>query len=112
MLVKTLDAHDLHDVMVRCGRDNFSSYGYSELIDYFDSYGEPVELDPIAIACEFSEDSVLGVWEDYGYLFPDFPRPSIDSDEFSEWCNAFIEELNWYTWAVLLDNGNVIFREF
>ncbi len=112
MLVKTLEARDLRDMMVHFDRDYFSFEGYSEIIDYFDGFGEPVEVDPIAIACEFTEDAVLSVWEDYGYLFPDFPRPSIDSDEFSEWCNAFVEELNWYTWAILLDNGCVLYRDF
>ena len=112
MLVKTFDAHDLCNEMIRCGRDNFSFYGYSELIDYFDSYGEPIECDPVAIDCEFNEDTPLNVWNDYNHLFRDFPNPDVHSDDFNEWCNAFVEELNWYTWAVLLDNGNIIYRDF
>ena len=112
MLVKTLDAHDLHDVMVRYNRDNFSFDGYSEIINYFDSFGEPVELDPIAIACEFTEDRAIAIWEDYKHMFADFPKPDIYSDDYEEWCKGFAEELNYYTWASYLDNGNIIMRDF
>ncbi len=112
MLVKTLDARDLRDMMVHFDRDYFSFYGYSELIDYFDSYGEPVECDPVGIACEFEEDTPENIWEDYSHLFKDFPEPDTCSDSFNEWCLAFVEELNWYTWAVLLDNCAIIYRKF
>ena len=112
MLVKTLDAHDLKDAMIRLNRDNFTFEGYSELIDYFDSFGEPVEFDGIAIACEFTEDRAIAIWENYKHLFHDFPNPDIYSDDYEEWCKGFAEELNWYTWACYLDNGNIILRDF
>jgi hypothetical protein len=40
--------------------DNFSYEGLGALFDYFKSMGD-IEFDPIAICCEFSEDTVEGI---------------------------------------------------
>jgi len=50
--------------------DNFSNEGLSVLFAFFteleDSTGEPMELDVIAICCDFSEEPVSDVLENYG----------------------------------------------
>jgi hypothetical protein len=55
--------------------DNFSREGLVQLFDYFESYendtGEEIELDVIAICCEYSEQSWQAIASDY----------SIDIDE-------------------------------
>ena len=54
-----------------CGRaDQFSYEGLGILFAYFEQYeedtGEPIELDVIAICCEFSEDSYENIADLYG----------------------------------------------
>jgi hypothetical protein len=44
--------------------DNFSYEGLRALFDHLESMGD-VEFDPIAICCEFSEDTVENIARDY-----------------------------------------------
>ena len=50
--------------------ENFSNEGLSVLFDFFteleDSTSEPIELDVIAICCDFSEEPLSDVLENYG----------------------------------------------
>ena len=48
--------------------DNFSNEGLSELFHFFEDMGQDIELklDVIAICCEFSEEPLTDVLEDYG----------------------------------------------
>lgn len=49
--------------------DNFSYEGLSALYEWFtelEEQGEPMELDVIAICCEFSEEPLQDVLENYG----------------------------------------------
>ena len=49
--------------------ENFSYEGKRALYDYLEEYGEstgePVELDVIALCCEYSEDTIESVLENY-----------------------------------------------
>ena len=49
--------------------DNFSREGLVQLFDYFESYekdtGEEIELDVIAICCEYSEQNWKNIADDY-----------------------------------------------
>ena len=49
--------------------DNFSYDGLSILFDYFEQYeedtGEEIELDVIAICCEWAEDSLENIASNY-----------------------------------------------
>lgn len=38
-------------------RDNFSRDGLALLFEFYDSIGEPIEFDPVAMCCEWSEYS-------------------------------------------------------
>jgi hypothetical protein len=50
--------------------DNFSREGLEQLFDYFEEYekstGEEIELDVIAICCDFSEDTFENIADQYG----------------------------------------------
>jgi len=78
--------------------ENFSNEGLSVLFDFFteleDSTGEPMELDVIAICCDFNEEPVSDVLENYG----------LDS----------VDELHDNTMVVGFTNGgeNVIYQVF
>jgi hypothetical protein len=77
--------------------DNFTNEGLSALYDWFieyeDSVGEPMELDVIAICCEFSEEPLQDILDNY----------NLES----------LEELQDNTLVIAeLDNGNVVYQVF
>lgn len=62
----TVTLFDFRDAFRQCGRQDQFSYEALELLfDYFeeleDSTGQEIELDPIAICCEYSEDSPASI---------------------------------------------------
>ena len=77
--------------------DNFSREGLEQLFDYFESYerdtGEEIELDVIAMCCEYSEQSWQAIASDY----------SIEIDE-----NENEEEQAQQVMNYLCDNTSVI----
>lgn len=69
-IVQTLDKYDFADAFKRCNRQsNFSYEGLEVLFDYLESYsddtGEPVELDVIALCCEYNENSIEYIISSY-----------------------------------------------
>lgn len=58
MIVDIMTIHDFVDYMLEC-TNSFSLDGLKALFEYLedlsDDIGEPIELDPIAIRCEYSE---------------------------------------------------------
>jgi len=50
--------------------DNFSYEGLGHIFDYLEEYeestGEQIELDVIAICCDFNEEPIADVLENYG----------------------------------------------
>lgn len=59
MIIQTIStASQFRNAFEACGRgDQFSYDALNMLFEYFDDCGEQVELDPIAICCEFDEMS-------------------------------------------------------
>lgn len=55
--------------MERIRPDNFTYEGLKALSEYFEEYeestGEEIEFDPIAICCEYTEDSIKNVLSNY-----------------------------------------------
>jgi hypothetical protein len=49
--------------------DNFSYEGLGALFDHLESMGD-VEFDPIAICCDYCEDTVETIAENYGLELP------------------------------------------
>ena len=73
MIYQTVNFSMFCDAFRSLRPDNFSYEGlqalYNYLEDMADSTGEPMELDVIALCCEYQESSVDEVIESYG--FPD-----------------------------------------
>jgi len=71
-MIKTINEYDFSKAFHNMGRgEQFSSSGLDALFKYFqmleDSVSEPIELDVIAICCEYAEyDSLAEFQEDYG----------------------------------------------
>ena len=61
-MIQTISVYDFRDAFKRCGRGEQFSYEGLELIfdyieEYEDSTGEQVELDVVALCCEWCEQS-------------------------------------------------------
>ena len=67
MLYQTIDtASQFRDQFHRCGRgDQFSYEALGLLFDYLNDCGSDVELDVVAICCEFSEDTSESIADYY-----------------------------------------------
>ena len=66
----TVNWYEFRDAFTRMGRENNFSYnGLRVLFDYFEQYeedtGEEVEMDVIAICCEFNESTPDEIRADY-----------------------------------------------
>jgi len=71
---------EFRDLFQQIRPDNFSYQGQKILFDYFEEYenstGEEVDLDVIAICCDFSEDSFENIANQYGIELD----PEMDED--------------------------------
>jgi hypothetical protein len=72
----TVNKYDFERAFADADRkENFSYEALGLLFDYFEQYeedtGEEIELDVIAICCEYSEDTVKGIAEAYGLELPE-----------------------------------------
>ena len=70
-MFQQIDEYDFIRAFEQVRPDNFSRAGLSALYDYFEQLeediGNPIELDVIAICCEYSEyESLEEFQEDYG----------------------------------------------
>lgn len=66
----TIDLYDFRDAFHRMGRaDQFSYEGLRILFDYLEEMerdiGEELELDVIALCCDYSEDTIESIAENY-----------------------------------------------
>jgi hypothetical protein len=98
----TINKSQFRDEFMRMGRkDNFSYDGLGILFDYFEQYeehtGEEIELDVIAICCEFCEETQDEIRANYD-------APS-DKDLIT-----FLEQ-NTYVVGVT-DDGSIIYQAF
>ena len=93
------------------GRENqFSREALSGIFDYIESYeedsGEEIELDVIAICCEWSEESPKEIAESY-----DIDISECDDEEDIE--RTVMDYLDYHTsGGILLDNGNIVYVQF
>lgn len=103
MLVKKVSFNDFLEEFKEYGReDNFSYQGKKALFEYLneleEDLGEPMELDIIAICCDFTEyESLEEFNDDYGYTIDD-----IDS----------INDIYDYTIVIPIDDESFIIQDF
>jgi len=73
MIYTTIDnASQFYREFQRCNRgDQFSYEALVLLFDYFDDIGEDIELDVIAICCEYAEESAKDIARNYDLDFSD-----------------------------------------
>lgn len=89
-IVMTVDKHDFVDAFKRCNRqDQFSPEGLEVLFDYLenlsDATGVDLELDVVALCCEYYESSIEELIDNYNI---DVSDAEGDEDEIK----AIVEE--------------------
>lgn len=110
-MINTVTFSDFCDAFRACGReDQFSYEGQQLLFDYLeeleDGTGEPIELDVIAICCDFSEGSADGIAANYGIDLTDCE----DDDEKQE---AVLNYLEGETSVVgITKAGDIVYLQF
>jgi hypothetical protein len=87
-MIQTINIFDFRDAFYRMGRtEQFSNAALKIIFDYIEDYerdtGEQVELDPIAICCEWGEDTPEGIAYDHdidleGIEEEDIPQAVMD----------------------------------
>ena len=97
-IVMTVDKHDFIDTFKRYNRqDQFSYEGLKILFDYLDNLsddiGEPIELDVIALCCEYYESSIDELIKNY-----DIDVSDADGEE--EEIKSIVEEYLQYNTSV------------
>ena len=104
-MIQSINKYDFERAFVDYNRtDNFSYDGLRALFNYLEDYeedtGEAVELDVIALCCDYCEyDNALEVAIAYGYT------PDEDEDEKEE---AATEFLNDNTTLITFEGGVII----
>lgn len=89
---KTVSLHDFRDAFRLAGRmEDFSYEGQGLLFDYLEEYesgsGEELELDVIALCCEYGEDSIGDIAANY-----DIDLAGQDDDQARETVRDYLNE--------------------
>ena len=78
----TVSEYEFYDAFRKIRPDNFSAIGLHLLWQYFEDYeedtGDEIELDVIAICCEYSEAHITEIADDYGI---EIDADGLDEDE-------------------------------
>ena len=107
----TVTVSDFRDAFRNYGRQDQFSYEALGLLhdwleEYKDSTGEEVELDVIAICCEFAESDPEDIASDYGIDISECE----DDDEIKETVEAYLQD---HTSLVgITSSGSFVFQQF
>ena len=94
-IVMTLDKHDFADAFKRYNRqDQFSSEGFEVLFDYLENLsedtGESIELDAVALCCDYYESSIQELIDNYNIDLSEVDED--DPDSIIEVVREYLEE--------------------
>lgn len=103
---RTIDLYQFIEAFTDCNRKNqFSASALETLFDYYEEIesetGEEIELDVIAICCDWAEYEEQELIDEYGYLIEEEEK---DVEEIAE-------ELNGRT-TVIETDGNYLVQTF
>ena len=114
-LIQKIDSSDLYHMAARMGcADSFGYAGWRAIGEYLeqlsDDLGEDIEVDIIAICCEyFSADSVEEFWEEYGKFIDAEEWEQMNDEEKLE---AVEDYLNERTSVVVCSADCIIWQAF
>jgi glycine cleavage system regulatory protein len=82
----TLNLNEFQNAFDRMRPDNFSYEALGLLFDYFEGLDPDMELDVIAICCDFSEDHPETIAENYSINLD-----GVDADDITQTVTDFLE---------------------
>ena len=96
---QSINEYDFLKAFKECRPNNFSRAGLFALYDYLkqleDDIGEEIELDVIALCCEYAEyDSLAEFREDYG-------------EDYNT-----MQDIEYHTTVIMIDNESFIIQQF
>lgn len=108
MIYSTIDnASQFRDQFHRCGRGaQFSYEALGLLFDYLNDCGSDVELDVVAICCEYSEDTPLSIAELYGIEID----TNENEDEIMQQVKDFLESVTIMIGET--SDGKLVYQQF
>ena len=106
-IIQTITLSSFVGAFQRMSRgEQFSHSALEALFDFYDSLGEDVELDPIAICCDWCEyGSALEAALEYGYE----PDSDLDAEEQGEDATDWLADR---TFVLPADSGSVVVASF
>jgi len=113
----SVDFYDFRKAFERCDRANqFSSEGLSVLFDYLEQYeeetGEDIELDVIALCCEYQESTFAEVANEYSLVI-DYDDCTDEEERAELLKSEVLDYLNEHTSVCgEVSDDSVIFAEF
>lgn len=103
---QTINKSQFRDAFSDMGRgEQFSYDALGLLYDYLEEMDEDFELDVIAICCDFSEDSIEDIANNYDIDLSEFE----DEDEKKE---TVLEYLNDHTSVVGETSSGIVYQQF
>jgi hypothetical protein len=107
----SINKYDFRDAFKIAGRENnFSYHGLGVLFDYFEEYeestGEEIELDVVAICCEYSEDYCSDIADNYSIDISD----CIDEVTTVETVMAYLQDHT--SVAGVTEDGTIVYAQF
>lgn len=109
LVITINDAYELKKRFEAANRDYFTVEACDELIELFNMDGENVELDIIAICCDFTEETPEYIIDNYDNIEEIAAARDEDGGIDME---RLMEALNYYTYAANLGNGNILYQNF
>jgi len=114
---QTVSYYGFVDTFMSIRPENFSRQALTAMFEYFEEYedssGEEMELDVVAICCDFSEyDSAIAAAREMSDFEPDAQRDDFTSDEEDEYLECLekeaMEYLENHTTVIRFDGGIVV----
>jgi hypothetical protein len=88
-MIQTINVSGFRDAFRAYGRaDNFSYEGLSALFNYLEEVDPDFELDVIALCCDYAEETVAQIAENYGLELP----ANETEKEHADAVRAYLEE--------------------
>lgn len=112
-IVQTVNFHQFHQAFIDMDcKDQFSYKGLSILFDYLDDLSEdinqPIELDVIALCCEYAEEHYKDIADNYGI---DLSKANEDEDGEFEIVVEYLHE-NTSVCGYDGETGNIVYALF
>lgn len=109
----TINSYDFREAFRQAGRDNFSYEALGLIFDYFEDCNPDMELDVVAICCEYSEDTVENIAGNYDIDLTDIDTDDMDDEDIeAAKLEIVMAYLNDHTSVVGETSSGIVYADF